>query len=214
MLFATATETPGRAVRRVAVVGAAVLSLSLSLAGCAPQPPAESSSPAPSESSASPTPSAPAYVQPETCAAMLGPIEAEFLAEGAELMSGPLEAEAVDPAGVTQRILDLGGIYCSYAEMYVDGSGRGLAAAPLGSDSRVEVEAYLLSQGLERIEFGDTVVLRGAGTPEEFPSPARLHVLRADSWIYTTNNWGGLEPAPYDDVEAWAQQMAELAYPE
>jgi hypothetical protein len=189
--------------RASAMTGAAALALSL--IGCVSQAnPPVATTPTEQSPSASPI----TYVQAEDCTELLGPLEEEFLAEGAIFI--PLDEP--QPDAIWPRFTDVGGLYCNYAEVFVDGSGRALAAAPLDAASRVEAEAFLSTQGFERTSSGDAVIFRGADSPEQFPSTVHFHVLRADSWIFTTNNWGGQAKQPFADVERWAEQLAELAY--
>jgi hypothetical protein len=142
---------------------------------------------------------------------MLGPVLGEITAQGAQKLSGPRDAAAgSDPQDVGQRILGLGGAFCSNAIVGVDGSGTGFGVAALTPQSRTEVEAYQGGLGLTRGEDGDAVTFTALGGEQEY-APAEVHVLRADSWIYVGQNFGGQRE--FDKVATWAAQLGEQSYP-
>ena len=182
-------------IRRLLVValGAVVVS---GLAACTPPAPAPTETPTPSASTASATPTptpdpVPVFTTPTTCAELIGPdLAAEFAADNIVLFDST-NGEGIYANGFT-KIQDGGDPFaCLFGEDMVDLSSFQLEVQPVSSQSEHEgIVAVLGSQGFVETVDGDVVTYTQVGN-EMSTQPAIIHVLRLDSWMTASANFGG-----------------------
>lgn len=201
---------------RTAVFAVALGSLTiLALTGCTPGQPAPSSTPSPSASasvepsvSPSKTDEPAAYIAATSCSGLLGAqLEAEVLATGAVLFSGPGGTGIYPGPSIGQD----GGnpISCLYGKDMVDLSTFEFAAQGLSQDAHEGVLAELQTRGMTETTTGTTVVFTQEGT--EGTEPAVIHVLRPDSWVTVYSTLGGT--ASLTKITGWADTVLAQVYP-
>jgi len=180
-------------IRRLLVVAVGGLAIA-ALVGCTPPVPEPTLAPSPSASSASPTPTpdpVPVFTTPTTCAELIGPeLGAQFAADNIVLFDST-NGEGIYANGFT-LIQDGGDPFaCLFGEDMVDLSSFQLEVQPVSSQSEHEgIIAVLGSQGFTQSLDGNTVTFTQIGN-EMSTEPAIIHVLRLDSWMTASANFGG-----------------------
>jgi hypothetical protein len=196
---------------RITVLPIAIAAV-LSLAACggslqaAPTQPT-ASDPTPTATTTQP-PSERVFTMPTECAELLpGSVQADFTAQGLELLGGPggkYPQYYSDPTPEEAA----GGISCIWGNEEVPESTVTVSVAPLSTDTRGEVVDSLLAQGLNEAVIDDGVSYAQIG--DDTSAPAILNVLRDDSWISVIEAIGG--EAFFTEAVELANQAAEQVY--
>ncbi len=166
------------------------------LVGCAPTTPVATSSPSESSStpSASPTPTAPVFVQPADCAALIGPtLEAEFAGKDITLFYSSAGDGDFDGQGETiVPTQDLGTpFWCLYGQQYVDGSTFEFDVQPLDAALRATVIAELDATGWPVTTVDGVSTYSLLGTENGEYDANYISVVHPDAWITARSTFGG-----------------------
>lgn len=190
---------------RALALSAALVSVALASTACTPTPPAPSASPSASSSaSASASPAPAGFATPTSCTAMLGALEAQFLADGNVLFSDPTGAGIAPTAPIGQD----GGtpFACLYGMDGVDFSTFELSAQSLTPDAHEGTLAELQTRALVQADEQGRTVFSQEGT--EGSDPAIVHLLYPEGWITVDSTFGGA--ARLAEITGWADAVAAI----
>lgn len=194
--------------RRAAVLLAPVLLVLL--AACDPGPAAPTGTPVPSASGSSPiATSEPVaeFTAPSSCSELLGPLEAQFAADGLVLFSSTDGTGIYAPIASTQEGGDP--FSCWYGKDGVDLSTIEIAAQAVDEQQHEGIVAVLESEGFELTLDEDRATYVQVG--DEGATPAIVHVLRPDSWLTGYSALGG--PDRVAVLTEYLEQVGAQLYP-